>query len=675
MPDKKAPDKVAATRNRSFGSAPAVHATGIAIAGALIAMAITAPRAAADESADASSSLSSVIDQILTEEQVAVTQDSTLAFATSSNDTLLPGLLQNLELEQLMLALHADDPSELFAQIPDVTNGDASDVSQWGLLDNPDVFYDIAEDLDPDATYVITGTFSSGTEELSVNTDAISATGSTTVGSLELDDGLTVNADGTYTIEVAPTEPSDAVNYISDAGANYLLVRSTMGDWADGPSTVNIECIADCPAATSGVTDTGLSPAAIDSVLTTLAEGLTKTNDTAIALAEEGGITQPENTMSAFESASQSVIGAAAAQYNSAGEFDLEPGQALIVEIPNEDIAGYSGINLYTAWGQTLPYPLEIDSLNNTQAFEDPDGYTYYVVSATNPGVANWLDTGGLETGEVYARFLDLPAGTDLDGLTVTTEVVPVADVSEYLPADTPTVSPAEYAATMTNDVLSYDYAEDVDRTSNSSWVAEQLWIYDLQQTMGTANYDAVFGDPDASSTPMWLRLTPALSPDWTTVAKDFLTDPSGSLTAIENNVTLAENDIALPTQLAETLLQQDFSQTFQAVEADLTSDNWAQALTDLETGGQQLGSILDDALFDPNTSITAGILDARDDLATAVVNAKGGSPTDAGLLATLEWDVLPQLTQLSDATTATEFGSDLSALLSALGTDLSSLL
>jgi len=35
----------------------------------------------------------------------------------------------------------------------------------------------------------------------------------------------------------------------------------------------------------------------------------------------------------------------------------------------------------------------------------DPDGYTYYVVSATNPGVANWLDSNGVSSGEIFARF------------------------------------------------------------------------------------------------------------------------------------------------------------------------------------------------------------------------------------------------------------------------------
>lgn len=39
--------------------------------------------------------------------------------------------------------------------------------------------------------------------------------------------------------------------------------------------------------------------------------------------------------------------------------------------------------------------------------------------------------------------------------------------------------------------------------------------------------------------------------------------------------------------------------------------------------GYPSFGDIVREALFDPNTSITAGLLNARDDLATAIMAAK----------------------------------------------------
>ncbi len=672
MPHKRALGQVVRTRRRGFTTRPAVRAAGVATT--VMTLTLATPTAGAAPSlpvmlTSSDSALQPLIDQILAGQQAMVTANSAMPWATPGNIALLPGLWQNLELQQLILELHAQNPDQLFAQIPDLTLGNAANVRQWALLNNPDVFYRITQGLNPDSSYVISGKFSSGSAELSVNTNSIGPTGSHTVDSLELETGLKINPDGTYTIYVSPTKPDDdSVNWVSSADANYLLARSTMGDWGLGPSAINIECVAECSSATTGVTANGLSSEAIESALRSVLDGMARTNGTMLALAQQGGITVPENTMSPFANASAGVIGAAAAQYNSAGSFNLEPDQALIVKVPDVDVAKYGGINLYTAWGQTLPYPLSINSYNNTQSFHSEDGYTYYVVSAQNPGVANWLDTGGLENGAVYARYLNLPEGTDLTGLAVTTQVVPVADVSQYLPDDTPTVSPAEFAAMMNERVLTYDYAMDVARTANTEWVTQQLWMHDLRDAMGASQFAAVFGEDPF--TPMWLRLTPALSPDWFAVAKDFLTNPTGSLTAFLNTLPLAGNDINLPLLLTQELLRQNFTETFHAVQASVTSGNWAQVFTDVQTGGQQLFSILNDALFDPNTSITAGILNARDDLATAIMTSNGGFPTEAGLLSTLQWGLMSQLTQL-DADSSL---SDIAGLLNSAFSELDSL-
>jgi hypothetical protein len=80
------------------------------------------------------------------------------------------------------------------------------------------------------------------------------------------------------------------------------------------------------------------------------------------------------------------------------------------------------------------------------------------------------------------------------------------------------------------------------------------------------------------------------------------------------------------------------------------------------------LGATLTDALFDPNISITAGILNARDDLATAVITANGGFPTEAGFLATLEWEVMSQLSQLSANSSPVDFSDAFNAVITAMG-------
>ena len=87
-------------------------------------------------------------------------------------------------------------------------------------------------------------------------------------------------------------------------------------------------------------------------------------------------------------------------------------------------------------------------------------------------------------------------------------------------------------------------------------------------------------------STPLELRFTPALSPDWqSTVDHDLLTNPVGSLEAIFSNLSLAASDINLPTELA-------LGQTVLSLLLP-----------------QQLGSLFNDTVLDPNTGIIAGFL------------------------------------------------------------------
>jgi hypothetical protein len=72
----------------------------------------------------------------------------------------------------------------------------------------------------------------------------------------------------------------------------------------------------------------------------------------------------------------------------------------------------------------------------------------------------------------------------------------------------------------------------------------------------------------------------------------------------------------------------------------------------------QQLGSLLNDTVFDPNTGIIAGFLNARDDLATAVLTANDDFPSQLGNLATLEWENMPELVQATGTTLLADLGA-----------------
>ncbi|HEU4361537.1 MAG TPA: hypothetical protein VFR27_08495 [Mycobacterium sp.] len=591
-----------------------------------------------------SSSFQPALDSLLDAMRQAVAYDSALPFATPDGVAMLMTGLQNTNYELLMSGISR--VTELFNgwffQSPETVAGDAANPRQYFQFFTPDIYYHVTAGLAPGATYQLTGTLGGGTEALAIATEAITGSQAVTKSSLELGSNLVVNPDGTFTVTIGPSDTTGAVNFFNDTDATVggdasLLIRDMLGNWAQGPADLSIKCISDCPAffaiPTGGFfpSDDGTDAAtgttqitSIDSLLTTLfsafATIVPSFNQMNMGLAEIAGIQLPANTMGDLTPETSLFATGLPSADVSAGNFDLAAGQALIVKVPDVP-AAYSGIELMNVYGAGLPSTLSQTTLNNTTAFHDADGYTYYVVSATNPGVANWLDSSGVPRGEIFARFEGLPSGTDPTGLPVSTQLVPVADVANHLPADTPTVSGSEYAADMAQRVFSYDYALDVSRMqAQPDWLIQQLLLHGLAGAMGSDNFAAVFGAEDA--TPMALRLTPALSPDWSTVVHDLFTNPSASLSAIVHNLPLAFSDIRLPIELAV---------------ADL-------ALAVLMP--QQLPAALTDPLFDPNTSITAGLLNARDDLATAVLTANSDFPTQLGQLATQEWANMAELVQ-----------------------------
>ena len=70
--------------------------------------------------------------------------------------------------------------------------------------------------------------------------------------------------------------------------------------------------------------------------------------------------------------------------------------------------AGYFSVPVTNDWTVTNNYWDQQTSLNDSQAVKNDDGTYTIVVSPTDPGVANWVSTGGLHQGTLSIRFQDL---------------------------------------------------------------------------------------------------------------------------------------------------------------------------------------------------------------------------------------------------------------------------
>ena len=89
------------------------------------------------------------------------------------------------------------------------------------------------------------------------------------------------------------------------------------------------------------------------------------------------------------------------------GRFQLEPGQALVVTVHEPDKPFlYWGLTLTSPWMESFDYRYATTALNNKTARRSPDGSWRMVIAPSDPGVENWLDTGGRLEGYMLVRWV-----------------------------------------------------------------------------------------------------------------------------------------------------------------------------------------------------------------------------------------------------------------------------
>jgi hypothetical protein len=117
------------------------------------------------------------------------------------------------------------------------------------------------------------------------------------------------------------------------------------------------------------------------------------------------------------------------------GRFDLEPDQAMIIEVTRPK-ARYWSFQWYSwGWFESPDFAHRLTSLNGQQARVDSDGKVRIVVAHRDPGVPNWLDTEGRREAMFIYRYV----WSDDAPLPVA-RVVPFAELRKHLPPDTPSV-------------------------------------------------------------------------------------------------------------------------------------------------------------------------------------------------------------------------------------------
>ncbi len=330
------------------------------------------------------------------------------------------------------------------------------------LYDNPDTIYRFMG-VNGASSYVITGRF---TDEVPTDTTFSVLTGFTGItASVLTKDELVVNDDGTFTITADSTPADGRTNHLQlPNDATLIATRNTLADWnTEVPMSLDVIRVGGPPnslfSQLGGFAIPVIGPLVVGNpLLTTLVSVVPpmarppallrgsvsaiimllgiRREATYIAVATTDPQTGEQLQPNVLKDPARNAE-FLATQLQSAGYFQLADDEALVVTIDKGN-AGYFVLPITDDWTITDDYWNEQTSLNSAQAIID-DGATTYtlVISKSDPGVANWVSTGGLNQGTISMRFQDLDPDAPDDLPTVSSQVVKLDDLASVLPAGT----------------------------------------------------------------------------------------------------------------------------------------------------------------------------------------------------------------------------------------------
>ncbi|BBZ69943.1 DUF1214 domain-containing protein [Mycobacterium paraseoulense] len=245
----------------------------------------------------------------------------------------------------------------------------------------------------------------------------------------ELVDELEVDPDGNFEVVLSVDERPG--NWMRIAGDHpTLTVRHFFYDWdTEVASSLHIERLGDAVDAHGPAVG---ADAALSRQLVALGDFV----EDNLAFFLQFGAAAPTNGF--LPPIDRTDIGAAAENRPVIGRWELQPDEALIVEVkPPQGI--YWSFSIGNPWWETIHYGRHQSSLNAHQAAVDSDGQVRVVLCEADPGVANWLDTAGHSNGPIILRCVRTETAP-----TPTTRVVPHDNIHAELPPDTTNVTPEE---------------------------------------------------------------------------------------------------------------------------------------------------------------------------------------------------------------------------------------
>jgi hypothetical protein len=305
---------------------------------------------------------------------------------------------------------------------------------------DPDYVYSTTE-VDPDGVYRISG-YRGTTRFVEITQQSfdmmspadMDGTGPPLQVTNDLDD-LELDDDGYFSVVLSASRPAGHTGdwWELDPRARRLLMRKCSCDWAhEIDARVAIERLDDGGA--------DMTPEEIARRFADLAAWIEGMIGFDMGLVRYYREHHGVNTF--LRSTKIDSMGGLPKQAYYDGIHEIDDDEALIIEtaIPGE--CRYWQALVADDRFCTVDWVNRQSSLNDTQAHIDSDGKFRAVISKRDPGVPNWLDKADYPWGVIQMRWNRANEYPD-----PTIKKVPVADVREHLPADTPVVTPDDREA------------------------------------------------------------------------------------------------------------------------------------------------------------------------------------------------------------------------------------
>jgi hypothetical protein len=288
--------------------------------------------------------------------------------------------------------------------------------------DNPDTIYRFVG-VNNASSYVITGRFD-GPLPADTNFSVLTGLGGETADNINGKD-LVVNPDGTFTITAnsTPTAPGQTNHLYLAPGTTLITTRNTLADWnTEEPMSLLIlrvsgprdslfsqfggfaipglgQLVSPNPLLTQLVSIIPPLPAprflqSVEAAAIMLLLGISGQKQYMSLATTDATTGQPKGPNVFTDPTSQASF--LATQVQSTGYFQLADDEALVLTIkPGK--ARYFSVPVTNVWTTTDNYWGQQTSLNVSQyvSQSDPAGTYPIVVSPSDPGVANWVSTGG----------------------------------------------------------------------------------------------------------------------------------------------------------------------------------------------------------------------------------------------------------------------------------------